>query len=134
VQQQPNKAPKPEPKPEPLPPAPTRYLYHLVNQESGDHFVTTDGNVASQYQARGYDGGAIGRIYTSAVDDTRAISTNQGTAYIFISSTPKTEPASRAAPLWYSTNNAGDFFYSTSEAEAKQAGWSASVVGYVGAL
>ena len=96
--------------------------------------MTTDGNLTSQYQARGYEGGAIGRVYTSAVEGTRAISTNHGTAYIFINSAPKTEPASRAIPLWYSTNNAGDFFYSTNESEAKRAGWSASVVGYVRSL
>lgn len=118
--------------PAPLPPPPTRFLYHLVNAENGDHFVTTDGNVASQYHARGYEGGAIGRVYTSAMKGTRAISTNQGTAYIFIEANPKTEPASRTVALWYSTNNGGDFFYTTSEAEAKQSGWSARVVGYIG--
>lgn len=130
AQTQPAKQPKP---PAPLPPPPTRFLYHLVNADSGDHFVTTDGNVASQYHARGYEGGAIGRVYTSALKGTRAISTNQGTAYIFIEANPKTEPASRAVALWYSTDNAGDFFYTTSEAEAKQSGWSARVVGYIGA-
>lgn len=132
AQKQPRERPKSQPAP--LPPAPTRFLYHLVNRESGDHFVTTDGNVFSQYQARGYEGGAIGRIYTSPVEGTRAVSTNQGTAYIFIRSDTKTEPATRAVPLWYATNNSGDFFYTTNEGEAKQAGWSASVVGYVGAL
>lgn len=128
---QPARQPKPA---APLPPAPTRFLHHLVNANTGDHFVTSDGNVASQYHARGYEGGAIGRVYTSAVKGTRAISTNQGTAYIFIESSPRTEPASRAVALWYSTDNAGDFFYTTNEAEAKQSGWSARVVGYVGAL
>lgn len=128
---QPARQPKPA---APLPAPPTRFLHHLVNANTGDHFVTSDGNVASQYHARGYEGGAIGRVYTSAVKGTRAISTNQGTAHIFIESSPKTEPASRAVALWYSTDNAGDFFYTTSEAEAKQSGWSARVVGYVGAL
>ena len=133
-------APKPppaapsKPRPEDLPPAPTRFLYHLFNSSSGDHFVTTDGNVASQYHARGYEGGAVGRIYTSAMEGTRAVSTNQGTAYIFVTATPKTEPSTRAVALWYSTNNAGDFFYSVRESEAKQPGWSARVVGYVGTL
>lgn len=131
-QQESVKAPGAEPKP--LPPAPTRFLYHLVNQESGDHLVTTDGNVASQYQARGYEGGAIGRVYTSPTEGTRAISTNQGTAYIFIDSAPKTEPASRVSPLWHATDGAGDFFYSTRETEAKRPGWSARIVGYVGTL
>lgn len=127
-------APKGAKPPAPLPAPPTRFLYHLFNSSTGDHFVTTDGNVASQYHARGYEGGAVGRIYTSGVDGTRAISTNQGTAYIFVDGAPKTEPSTRAVALWYSTNNAGDFFYSVSEAEAKQEGWSARVVGYVGAL
>lgn len=126
--------PRAKPRPAPLPPAPTRYLYHLVHPETGDHFVTTDGNIASQQEARGYEGGAIARVYTSAVEGTRAISTNQGTAYIFVASSPKTEPETRAVPLWYSTNNQGDFFYTTNENEARQAGWSASRIGYVGSL
>jgi DNA-binding winged helix-turn-helix (wHTH) protein len=118
----------------PLPPAPTRYLYHLVNAQTGDHFVTTDGNTASEYEAKGYEGGAIGRIYSYQEEGTRAITTDAGTAYIFISSSPKTEPASKATGLWYSTNNNGDFFYTTSESEAKQAGWSGSLIGYVRSL
>lgn len=132
-QSKPEPAPA-KPRPAPLPPAPTRYLYHLVHPETGDHFVTTDGNITSQQEARGYEGSAIARVYTSAVEGTRAISTNQGTAYIFVASSPKTEPETRAVPLWYSTNNQGDFFYTTSENEARQAGWSASRIGYVGSL
>ncbi len=120
-----------QPRPAPLPAAPTRYLYHLIHPNTGDHYVTTDGNVASQQEARGYQGGAVGRVYTSSVEGTRAISTNQGTAYIFISASPRTEPPSRTLPLWYSTNNDGDFFYTTNENEARQAGWTANVVGYV---
>lgn len=116
-----------------LPPAPTRYLYHLVSRETGDHFVTTDRNTASEYEAKGYEGGAFARVYTYQEEGTKPISTNQGTAYIFASSPPKTEPAVRTMPLWYSTNDAGDFFYTTSESEAKQDGWVGSVVGYVGA-
>lgn len=117
-----------------LPPAPTRYLYHLVNPETGDHFVTTDSATASEQEARGYEGGAIGRIYTSREENTKAITTNHGTAYIFIGSAPKTEPASRTVALWYSTNDAGDFFYTTNESQAKQAGWTGSIIGYVRAL
>lgn len=123
-----------DPAPPPLPPAPTRYLYHLVNEKTGDHFVTTDSNAASEYEARGYEGGAIARIYTYQEDNTKAITTNQGTAYVFIASAPKTEPQSQSLPLWYSTNNAGDFFYTTSESEAKQGGWTGSLIGYVRAL
>jgi len=126
---------KDEPAPEPaLPPAPTRYLYHLVNEESGDHFVTTDGNAASEYEAKGYEGGAIARVYTNQETATKAISTNAGTAYIFISSAPKTEPASKVLRLWYSTNGGGDFFYTTNESEAKQEGWQGSAIGFVRAL
>lgn len=117
-----------------LPPAPTRYLYHLVNPTSGDHFVTTDSATASEQEARGYEGGPIGRVYTSREDNTKAITTNHGTAYIFIGSAPKTEPASRTIALWYSTNDAGDFFYTTSESQAKQSGWTGSLIGYVRAL
>jgi DNA-binding winged helix-turn-helix (wHTH) protein len=114
-----------------LPPAPTRYLYHLVNSKTGDHFVTTDADVVSSYQGRGYQGGAIARIYTSAEDNTKAITTNRGTAYIFQSSSPKTEPASSTLPLWYATNDKGDFFYTTSESEASADGWRSSLIGYV---
>jgi DNA-binding winged helix-turn-helix (wHTH) protein len=125
---------KKEPAPPPLPPAPTRYLYHLVNESTGDHFVTTDGNTASEYEAKGYEGGAIGRIYSYQEEGTRAITTDAGTAYVFIAAAPKTEPASRTVPLWYSTNNNGDFFYATSESAAKQSGWSGSLIGYVRSL
>lgn len=117
-----------------LPPAPTRYLYHLVNENTGDHFVTTDGNTASEYEAKGYEGGTIARVYTYQEEGTKAISTNAGTAYIFISSAPKTEPPSKVLRLWYSTNDSGDFFYTTSESEAKQEGWQGSVIGYVRTL
>lgn len=117
-----------------LPPAPTRYLYHLVNPTSGDHFVTTDSATASEQEARGYEGGPIGRVYTSREDNTKAITTNHGTAYIFVRSAPKTEPASKTIALWYSTNGAGDFFYTTSESQATQSGWTGSIIGYVRAL
>jgi DNA-binding winged helix-turn-helix (wHTH) protein len=125
---------KKEPAPPPLPPAPTRYLYHLVNEKTGDHFVTTDGNTASEYEAKGYEGGAIGRTYSYQEDGTRAITTDAGTAYVFIAAAPKTEPASRTLGLWYSSNNNGDFFYTTSESAAKQSGWSGSLIGYVRSL
>ena len=114
-----------------LPPAPTRYLYHLVNPETGDHFVTTDPATASEQEARGYEGGPIGRVYTSREDNTKAITTNGGTAYIFIGGAPKTEPPSSTTALWYSTDNDGDFFYTTSESQAKQSGRTGSVIGYV---
>ena len=125
---------KPQPVAPALPAAPTRYLYHLVHPETGDHFVTTDSATASEQEAKGYRGSAIARIYTSQESGTRALTTNQGTAWIFTSAGPKTEPASRPVPLWYSTNDAGDFFYTTSESEAKASGWSASLAGYARAL
>ena len=121
-------APQPAPA---LPTAPTRFLYHLVHSETGDHFVTTDGSAASEYEAKGYAGAAIGRVYISQEERTKAISTNQGTAWVFIDRAPKTEPASQVVALWYSTDNAGDFFYTTSESEARATGWSASLVGYI---
>jgi DNA-binding winged helix-turn-helix (wHTH) protein len=123
-----------DPAPPELPPAPTRYLYHLVNAKSGDHFVTTDGNAASEFEAKGYEGGAIGRIYSYREDGTRAITTDAGTAYVFIASSPKTEPSSRTVALWYATNNNGDFFYTTSESNAKHTGWTGSLIGYVRSL
>jgi DNA-binding winged helix-turn-helix (wHTH) protein len=127
--------PEPEP-PAPVAAAPTRFLYHLVNPETGDHFVTVDGATASEYEGRGYQGGAIGGLYTAPPQEieTRSIATNRGTGYIFASSSPPTEPASRTLPLYYSSNAAGDFFYSTSSSEANRSGWSGSLVGYVKAL
>lgn len=119
-----------------LPAAPTRYLYHLVHPETGDHFVTTDGNVASTYEGKGYEGGPIGRVYTSRPEGvaTRAIATNYGTAYVFSGSSPKTKPASTTWRLYYSTNNDGDFFYTTSAGEAQQTGWDGVLIGYVRTL
>ena len=119
-----------------MPPGPTRYLYHLEHPETGDHFVTTDDNIVSTYQGRGYVGGAIGRIYTSAPEGvaTKATNTNRGTAYIFTSASPKTEPTSPTLPLYYSTNNDGDFFYTTSAGEARETGWEGVLIGYVRTL
>jgi DNA-binding winged helix-turn-helix (wHTH) protein len=117
-----------------LPPPPTRYLYHLYNPENGDHFVTTDGGAVTEHEAKGYEGGAIGRVYTKSEKNTKAIAVNHGSAFIFISASPKTDPASATLPLWYSTNNAGDFFYTTSKSEASQDGWSATLIGYVRSL
>ena len=129
-------AEKKEPAPPQLPPAPTRYLYHLVNPETGDHFVTTDGGTASSYEGKGYTGGAIGGIYTSPPQgvETKSISTNHGTGYIFAGSSPRTEPASRAIPLYYSSNGKGDFFYTTDSGEANRSGWSGNLIGYVRGL
>ncbi|MDQ3954136.1 MAG: winged helix-turn-helix domain-containing protein [Actinomycetota bacterium] len=117
-----------------LPPPPTRYLYHLHNADNGDHFVTTDSGAVTQHEAKGYVGGAIGRVYVAPEKGTKAIALNYGSAFIFIGASPKTDPASVTVPLWYTANNAGDFFYTTSKAEASQEGWSASVVGYVRSL
>lgn len=117
-----------------LPPPPTRYLYHLVHPENGDHFVTTDPGTVSEQEAKGYQGGPIGRVYTYREDNTKAIQTNRGTAYIFVEAAAKTEPASRTAALWYSTNGAGDFFFTTSQSQAGQDGWTASHIGFVRTL
>lgn len=117
-----------------LPPAPTRLLYHLVDRKTGDHFITTDGAAASEYEAMGYEGGAIAQVYDEQEDNTRAITTNDGAAYVFTSATPKTEPSSRTVALWYATDGQGDFFYTTSRSEAESDGWSASLVGYARSL
>jgi DNA-binding winged helix-turn-helix (wHTH) protein len=114
-----------------LPPAPTRFLFHLYNPDSGDHFVTVDANVASQYEGKGYLGAAIGRVYVAAEKGTKAITTNHGTAYIFIESGPKTEPASQTLALWYASNGIGDFFYTTDKSEGSKDGFSTSLIGYV---
>lgn len=117
-----------------LPPPPTRYLYHLVHPDTGDHFVTTDMATVSEQEAKGYQGGPTGRVYTYREDGTKAIQTNRGTAYVFIEAASKTEPASRTVALWYSTNGAGDFFFTTSQSEATQDGWTGSRIGFVRAL
>jgi hypothetical protein len=120
-----------KPQPPPLPPAPSSYLFHLYNPETGDHFVTVDPGVASEYEGRGYDSAAVGRLYTYAEKGTKAISTNSGTGYIFSSASPKTAPSSSAVALWYASDGAGDFFYTTSKSEASAGGFSASLIGYV---
>lgn len=118
---------------EQLPPPPTRFLYHLVNQETGDHFVTTVPAESSEREAMGYVGGAIARVYTENQPGTKAIATNSGRAYIFIDGDARTSPRSDMAPLWFVSDGAGDFFYVTSQADVPQDGWSASLIGYVGA-
>ena len=133
-QQAPRQTAPKNPQPPSYPPAPTRYLYHLVNPQTGDHFVTTESGTASEYQAMGYEGGAIARVYTYREKDTKAVSTNEGTAYIFSSASPKTEPASSTVPLWYSSNGKGDFFYTANESEAKRSGWQGSLIGYARSL
>ena len=116
-----------------LPPPPTRYLYHLYNPENGDHLVTTDGGVVTEHEAKGYEGGAIGRVYVTQEKDTFAIPTNFGTAYVFAHASPKTDPASPVVALWLAQKD-GDFFYTTSKSEASKDGWSASPSGYVRTL
>ena len=121
----------PKPAPPPLPPAPSSFLYHLFNPETGDHFVTVNPGVASEYEGRGYNSAAIGRVYTYAEKGTKAITTNSGTAYVFAGAAAKTSPRSSAVALWYASDGSGDFFYTTSKGEASKDGWSASVIGYV---
>jgi DNA-binding winged helix-turn-helix (wHTH) protein len=123
-----SKRPDPAPAPAALSP-PTRYLYDLINGESGDHFVTTDPSVVSEYQARGYRSRSLARVYTEKVTGTRQISTNAGVAYIFDSAHPKTEPEISTLPLWLVSDGAGDFFYATSKVTDQ--GWTSSLVGYV---
>lgn len=133
AQPAPQKNTRAKPRPPQLPPPPTRYLYHLYNPENGDHLVTTDGGVVTEHEAKGYEGGAIGRVYVSQEKDTFAIPTNFGTAYVFAHASPKTDPASSVVALWLAQKG-GDFFYTTSKAEATKDGWSASPSGYVRAL
>ncbi|MDQ3964612.1 MAG: winged helix-turn-helix domain-containing protein [Actinomycetota bacterium] len=135
VEAQPRPHVKRAPKPQApqLPPPPTRYLYHLYNSENGDHFVTTDGGAVTEHEAKGYEGGAIGRVYVSPEKATKAIALNKGSAFVFAGAAPKTEPASSTLPLWLAKSE-GDFFYTTSESEASQDGWSATLIGYVRTL
>lgn len=125
------RAPKPQP-PE-LPPPPTRYLYHLYNSENGDHFVTTDAAAVTEHEAKGYAGGAVGRVYVTPEKGTKALALNKGSAFIFGDAAPETDPASTTAPLWLAKSE-GDFFYTTSKSEASQDGWSATLIGYVRTL
>lgn len=120
----------PKTRPPELPPPPTRYLYHLYNSKNGDHFVTTDGAAVTEHEAKGYEGGAIGRVYVTPERATKAIALNKGSAFVFADAAPKTDPASTTLPLWLAKSE-GDFFYTTSESEASQDGWSATLIGYV---
>lgn len=117
---------------EQLPPPPTRFLYQLVNEETGDHFVTTDPAKSSEREAAGYVGGAVARVYMERQPGTKAISTNYGRAYIFIRAMPETSPRTETVPLWFVSDGAGDFFYVTSKADVPEQGWSAALAGYVG--
>jgi hypothetical protein len=116
-----------------LPPPPTRFLFHLVHPDTGDHFVTTDPATSSEREAAGYVGGAIARVYTDKQPGTKAISTNHGRAYVFIDAGAETSPRTETAPLWFVSDGAGDFFYATRQADIPRDGWSASLIGYVGA-
>lgn len=123
----------PKPQPSELPPPPTRYLYHLYNSENGDHFVTTDAAAVTEHEAKGYTGDAVGRVYVTPEQGTKALALNKGSAFVFADATPETDPASTTAPLWLAKSE-GDFFYTTSKAEASQDGWSATLIGYVRTL
>jgi DNA-binding winged helix-turn-helix (wHTH) protein len=112
------------------PPAPTRYLYDLVNSESADHFVTIDPSLVSEYQARGYVATEIGLVYSEKVAGTKEITTNSGPAYVFIEADTSTSPKVRTAALWLLSDGHGDFFYSTDDSTPQ--GWHAVRVGYVG--
>ena len=113
-----------------LPPAPEGYLYHLVDRKTGDHFVTTDVHKANEYRGKGYEGGAIARLYTQTQEHvaTRRISLNFGTGYVFATSSPETEPRVAPIKLYYASNGEGDFFYTT---EASADGWETALIGYV---
>ena len=120
-----------QPAPRDLPAAPTTPLYHMYNDETGDHLMTTSAAQATSYQNRGYAGTSIGRVYTSAREGTTRIATDFESAYIFSSITAETAPASQLTALWYATNGRGDFFYTTRQADGAQPGWSAQHVGYI---
>ena len=122
----------PKPAPPPLPPAPSSYLYHLFNPETGDHFVTVNSGVASEYEGRGLQLGRHRVAFTRL--RRRAPKPSPPTPARLTSSPhpPRRPHRDRTFwTLWYASDGNGDFFYSTSKSEASKDGWSASAIGYV---
>lgn len=125
---------QPQRRPSQAQPAPTRLLYHMVNKSTGEHFMTIDPSLATDRQGRGYTGAPIGRVYAEAHDYTTRIATDHESAYIFNKAWVKTQPQSETTALWYATNGRGDSFYTTSQTEATQGEWSATLIGYIRTL
>jgi DNA-binding winged helix-turn-helix (wHTH) protein len=131
-QPKPDGAPKQEPPPPPPPPQPNAQLYHLHNQETGDHIMTTSSSVANQKQAAGYDAGLEGGVFTSQEKGTVSISLDSGTAYVY--SDASSAPSGVSVTALYKLSSGGDFFYTASASAANQAqaqGWARSTAGYV---
>ncbi len=127
---------KPQTKPEPTyPPPPTISLFHLYDSKSGDHFTTTSSSLASQKEAAGYAKTYVGKVYARSGEALVGISLDSGSAYIFRSSSPKTDPACSTAPLYRLSSN-GESFYTSSSSAASQweaSGFTKTHVGYIGA-
>lgn len=121
-----------KPKPPPPPPQPDAQLLHLHHPDSGERYMTISSGAANQKQAAGYDLSAEGRVFTTQVKGTVAISLDDGSAFIY----PNRDavPSGVSVTELYRLTRDGDFFYSKSSGTANQAeaqGWSRSVVGVV---
>ncbi|MDQ3941266.1 MAG: serine/threonine protein kinase [Actinomycetota bacterium] len=123
--------------PPPAPPAPENTLYHLRNSKTGEHHVTTNGARAYNLDDEAnWSMVQVGRVYTESVQNTRAIPLDDGTAYIFTTGSPRTDPPTQTHRLYQVTHPNGDLFYTTSVSEAGRAdadGWNTpTTVGYIG--
>lgn len=116
----------------PPPPQPNAQLYHLYNEGSGDHIMTTSSSIANQKQAAGYEASLEGGLFTAQEKGTVAIALDSGAAYVYRDTSAVPDTMSVAA--LYKLSLGDDFFYTRSASTANQAqaqGWSRATAGYV---
>lgn len=114
------------------PQQPDAVLYHLFDPRSGDHFMTTRLSSAQAKEADGYDLSTEGRVFSSQVKGTVAISLDGDRAFVYRDL--QSAPRDTSVTALYSLETAGDFFYTASSSVANQAqsqGWARSTAGYV---
>lgn len=114
------------------PPQPDAVLYHLFDPRSGDHFMTTSLNSARAKEADGYDLSTEGRVFSSQVKGTVAISLDSARSFVYRDL--QSVPRNTSVTALYRLETAGDFFYTASSSVANQAqaqGWARSTPGYI---
>jgi DNA-binding winged helix-turn-helix (wHTH) protein len=113
-------------------PQPDAQLFHLVDPDSGDHYMTTSSSAANQKQAQGYEVSIEGLVFSERAEGALRISLDAGAAYVYRHATSAPDQLN-VAPL-YRLSNEDDSFYTSSSSVANQAqaqGWSRSKAGYV---
>lgn len=111
---------------------PDAVLYHLFDPRSGDHFMTTRLSSAQAKEADGYDLSTEGRVFSSQVKGTVAISLDGDRAFVYRDL--QSAPRNTSVTALYRLETEGDFFYTASSSVANQAqaqGWARSTAGYV---